>query len=859
MLIDGNDFEPEILETDICVIGTGIGGGTLVNGLVAAGQRFVVVEAGNFGKNSTVLGTKKVGRDFGLRSTTHVGVGGTSNLWHGVLSPLDEMDFSARDWVPNSGWPIGAQDLEPYYQDAAQVLGVETYEYFSPAALSETLKESLDSLTFHRSVFKNKIFQQPVPPVNFKHVIKKLLSRSEDQHCLYNAVALELRAEGAGTNVTSLVVGRAGTGKTLLVKAKRFVVAAGALESPRLLLNSRRGALTPALANENIGRYLMDHPMGNLCQVELKKPLRAHIYSDTRYGSNMKIKTGLELQDELQRKHRLGNHNFFFRASFKRGIHNDSEKIKLSLLAFKDGGVSLRDVWKLLTNLNVVAQILAYKFSLNVKYRFADLFFLTEQYPEPSNRVILSETRDAFGYPVAEVHWHVPESEIQQMNQWFRLVKEETFPDSHYEFSHAEKDLNWNEIYTSAAHHVGTLRMGATPTQGVVDRNLQVFGVPNLYVCDGSVFTTSGNVNSGFTIAAFACRLCHHLAGQKVSEQTRPLRLAITGGTGFIGSVFLRQYAQNYAEIKSLQRSDSGSLPNLQVVRGDLAASAALGELVGSADVLLHMAFDATYGDNRGAARTLIESCRKSGVKGIVYLSSAAVYGTEDRDVVINENTPYTESRDPYASEKKYLESLFAAAAAEGIRVIILQPSIVYGGSGGWDRASEAAAHAKRWILPYGGEGLCNAVHVDDVASAIESAVRVAALPANKITPDRVIVAGGDVTWLEYYRARLASASPAVESAHAKYSESRPKALIFKMWFETLIGLVLNALLPRLYRLKKSRAGAKPAPDAPKTYPEVYNPQAMARRYHAQRGRLSSVRALPLLGYRPRVKLDGSR
>ena len=54
--------------------------------------------------------------------------------------------------------------------------------------------------------------------------------------------------------------------------------------------------------------------------------------------------------------------------------------------------------------------------------------------------------------------------------------------------------------------------MSDTEENGVVDKNLKVFGVDNLYVCDGSIFPTSGNVNCGLTISAFACRLANHLS-----------------------------------------------------------------------------------------------------------------------------------------------------------------------------------------------------------------------------------------------------------------------------------------------------------------------------------------------------------
>lgn len=259
----------------------------------------------------------------------------------------------------------------------------------------------------------------------------------------------------------------------------------------------------------------MDHPMGNLCQMEFLKPAKYPIYSDTKYSPNMKIKTGLELEDEKQKELKLPNHNFYLRPSFKKGIDNESEKVKLSLLAFKDGGVTLKDVIRVLTNPNVVMQIIAYKFSLNVTFKYADLFFVTEQIPNEKSYVVLSDKKDKWGYQKAMVNWQVSKEDIESMKVWFELLLTKLFPKEHYKFTHTLKDFNWEEIFTSAIHHVGTCRMAENKENGVVDKNLKVFDTTNLYVCDGSIFTTAGNVNNGLTISAFACRLADHLESLK--------------------------------------------------------------------------------------------------------------------------------------------------------------------------------------------------------------------------------------------------------------------------------------------------------------------------------------------------------
>jgi len=493
------------IKTKTCIIGSGIGGGTLAQKLAEQNKEFIIIEAGEWNGDSENVSYENVGLDFGVRSTTIVQIGGTSNLWHGVLAPLDKIDFEKRDWIPKSGWPISFEELEPYYKQASEILKVEKYNYFERDDLSYELNNQLDNLVFNRKYLKNKLFQQPVPPVNFKDVVKKICKHSNKQHLYYNTTALEFIVRDE--KVTKLKVGKS-NGSFSYVEAEQFIVCAGALETPRLLLNSK-------IENKNIGKYLMDHPMGNLCQIEFLKPSKYPIYSDTKYSSNMKIKTGLELTDEKQKELKLPNHNFYLRPSFIKGIDNESEKVKLSLLAFRDGGVSIQDIWKVLTNLNVVKQILAYKFSLNVTFRYADLFFVTEQIPNENSYVSLSNKRDKWGYKKSLVNWQVSDEDIQSMKVWFELLLTKLFPKEHYKFTHSLKDFNWKEIFTSAIHHVGTCRMGHNENEGVVDKNLKVFGVDNLYVCDGSIFATAGNVNNGLTISAFACRLAEHLGSDK--------------------------------------------------------------------------------------------------------------------------------------------------------------------------------------------------------------------------------------------------------------------------------------------------------------------------------------------------------
>jgi choline dehydrogenase-like flavoprotein len=483
-----------------CVIGTGIGGGILIEKLIRTfpNEKIIVIEAGNNHVNRENLYVS-TGLPFRM-ITTSVQLGGTSNLWHGVLSYLDDIDFKKRDWISKSGWPIEKQELYEYYNEAAKFWGVENTDFFEEENLSVELKEELKSINFNKEIVENKLFQQPLNVKSLKTVIAGI-AKKDNLTLLTETVALELKCRDTDNKtIQSCVVGRI-DGNLHEIEADNFIVCAGALETPRLLLNSK------FLDNYNIGKYLMDHPMGNLLQIRFKKPQKAKIYSDTRYGKGTKIKTGLVFKSEIQEKYELPNHNFYIRPSFVKGIDDMSEKIKLSLLTYKSGKLSIKDIYRTLTNLNVIRQILTYKLSLNVTYKFADLFFLTEQVPNEKSKVGLSTELDRFGYPKAEVDWQLAEYDISNMKKVFEICRNEVFPDKDFEIIHSEKDFLWDSIFTSGAHHVGTARMSNSSEDGVVDKDLKVFDTNNLFICDGSIFPTSGNVNIGLTISAFALRL----------------------------------------------------------------------------------------------------------------------------------------------------------------------------------------------------------------------------------------------------------------------------------------------------------------------------------------------------------------
>ena len=482
---------------DIVVVGTGIGSSEFLRSLdFSKRSNVAVIEVGGERASKEVRYVSS-GREFGLRSTTAYRTGGTSNLWHGVLSPMDPIDFERDGKLL---WPIAYSEYFDWAKRAAKKLGVsqpETYEY---SRFVNDYSTELEKLNIGFDVVKPKCFYQPLPAHNYSSDIKRLIKKGLITY-FPNSCALELIIDA--DKVIGVKYGTS-SGEVRQIYADTVVVGTGALESPRLLLNS-------GIKNDHLGRGLMDHPMANLCQIEFKEKSKAYLYSAMKIKSDLVIKSGLVFSEEVQKEFDLPNHCFYLRPSFSKGIDNKSEKVKLSLLAIKDLKISFKDIWFLVTNINLALQVLLYKTSYKATFRYADLFFVSEQRTYNDSFVGLSDDLDKWGYRRALVNWKVSKEDSQSIVKAYKILKEHVFTEDKFVFTHELDDLNWDGNYTSAAHHVGTCRMAKNANEGVVDSNLKVFGFDNLFICDGSVFPTAGNVNNGLTIAALAMRLANHI------------------------------------------------------------------------------------------------------------------------------------------------------------------------------------------------------------------------------------------------------------------------------------------------------------------------------------------------------------
>lgn len=361
-------------------------------------------------------------------------------------------------------------------------------------------------------------------------------------------------------------------------------------------------------------------------------------------------------------------------------------------------------------------------------------------------------------------------------------------------------------------------------------------------------------------------------------------RVLITGATGFIGGRLAeRLVLEHGAEVRALVRNLAAAARlarfPMTILQGDVTSVPSLATALQGCDVVFHCAYG-TKGSqklrawvNREGTRRVIEAARAARVRRVVHLSTLMVYGqTADGD--LDETAPRRRFGNAYSDSKLDAERI---ALSSGVPVAVLQPTAVYGPYGGvWTEAVLAALKKGRQILVNGGDGLANAVYVDDLVSAM----MLAAVKDGAVGEAFLISGEEPVTWREMYGrfARMLGDSPRTvemteEEALAywkRWQREQPRTAgealrILKqdqkvrdrilaaremVWLRDMASAVLPESVQKKIKERISGGGGRPAPPVSRELPVLpLDPQMIG--FFRARTRVRIDKARRLLGYRP--------
>ena len=510
----------------VVVVGSGAGGATVARDLCERGVRVVLLEAGprieaaQFRNDEffayqqlTWLDKRIASGDWAAaRHAPNApawivkAVGGSTVHWNALSFRVQEREFrSAAEYGGITGanladWPIDAASLEPFYSLAEKRMGVTGTHGIKPHPPTNNYKVMYNGArrAGYRQISNDRLAINSEPRDGRPGCIQlgfcnqgckigaKWSSLAVDVPVAERSGNLDLRPESMALQLTvnkknriDGVVYADRDGRQHKQRARAICVAGNAIETPRLLLNSATSRYPDGLANASgqVGRNYMHHNVAISFGV-FEKPVHM----------NRGITTPGTVFDEMDHDPRRGFAGGYLMEAVSLGLPF------LSLLADPAGWG--RDYAQLLDNYENMAGIL-----LN-----------GEDLPREGNQVRLHETeKDQHGLPVPVVHVDEHENE-RSMRRHFFAQAEKIFS------AVGAVDVHRTEP-ASATHNLGTCRMSASADKGVVNQWGQAHEINNLFISDGSQFSTSTCENPTLTIVALAIRQAGYLADQMARRE----------------------------------------------------------------------------------------------------------------------------------------------------------------------------------------------------------------------------------------------------------------------------------------------------------------------------------------------------
>lgn len=424
--------------------------------------------------------------------TRGTGVGGTSNFWHGGLTVLDKTDVEGIEGCsPDPKSPMSYSDLRNYYDRALSVI-CDQQTYTLEDVESQPDEPDID-FSINADVFRLKALLYPRAPFT----TKTLIERARERHGLKVLRNLEVKRVGFSGGRRAAFVeayeNQAGTLKK--IAADVLILCAGGIGSSKILLESAKS--NPQLRRLPIGKFLIDHPTGFVFKAKLRRRMNLRsLFGQPRRG--FRLRYGFALRPDQLHSSDFRNHIVFLRPAISMKDPLTYDVLKRKLIACRGRNLKPREIAYLFRHPDLFFEAVNFRYGLFHSTSYVSGLTFAEQLPGDRDRIVCS-SNNRF-----TIEWNISKDDGRSLEKFLRV-----FYESHSDmFESFTVFPSVSERLDSAGHHSGGCRMAARPTDGVVDADLRVFGIENLFVVDGSVLGFTGHANTGLTIAALAVKCC---------------------------------------------------------------------------------------------------------------------------------------------------------------------------------------------------------------------------------------------------------------------------------------------------------------------------------------------------------------
>ena len=502
---------------DIVVVGSGPAGAVVVSELVRKGRRVLLLEAGgrlpetDFSKFFEFDGQKNSSLNFGMSWQ----LGGTSNLWAGRSAPMDSYDISGSKL-----WPFERKTLNEHYEYASRFLGLESWKLVDQiSGVNSKQAEWFDLINDEKWVETK--FQWNQPCFNARPFLEGLANENKNFWILLNSRAIAMNSKSHGRTISHLEVA---TNKDTRfnIRARVYVLACGGIEIPRLILYSnRKNDIKIGRKSNAVGKYLSTHPKAGVGRLHLKKAVRLDtpMFADSQIDK-MKLRFGLGRSLASLKKSGKLNHYVQFSAKFEKIGSDMIEHVRKSISLNRNSSIPRSNIYlshgsRIVQSATIASGRTAFNLigKLGLLQRSTSLLSVQgffDQHPSDKNCIKLSEIKDQFNMPKANINWQFSKEDYESVKDFLNDLKrglaEKEIGTLDIQFDQYKTKLNGIH-----SHFLGSARMGKGPLNSVTDGQGQVHEYDNLFLAGSCLLPSYGYANPVLTICALAKKTADHI------------------------------------------------------------------------------------------------------------------------------------------------------------------------------------------------------------------------------------------------------------------------------------------------------------------------------------------------------------
>jgi choline dehydrogenase-like flavoprotein len=537
------------LAAEIAIVGSGPAGTTLALELADAGHQVLLIESGGDSYSPDV---QRLGDTVGgdalhapMSQATRRQIGGTSNLWSGRCVPFDPVDFQRREIVGDACWPISYAEMEKYFPRACQWFKCGQ-PAFDVSQIPNLARDSLIPGWPGGDICATSLERWSLP-TNFGHIYGARLKSSPLITLVSGLTCTEVVCRPDGRSVEHLTA-RTLAGNEVRVCAKRYVLAAGGVESTRLLFASTRYHPN-GIGNHSghLGRWYMSHVGASIARAHFNTPPESTIYGFERDPEGIYVRRRFTFSQDFLIEHDLPNIAMWLENPDMRdpthgngilsiiylilasplGARVISEGVRRSKLDTGSPASTWLHIRNIVRHLPMTIWFaLAFGYGRLVKpgrkvpgfvvsnpSNIYPLYYHAEHLPHHDSYIAPTGETDALGMRRMRTNLHFADDDIRNAIRAHEYLDHylRRFGLGHLEYLFEDLEEGLRGQLLDGYHQAGTTRMADRPEDGVLNPHLAVHGFEDLFVASSSAFVTSGQANSTFMIVVLALRLADHL------------------------------------------------------------------------------------------------------------------------------------------------------------------------------------------------------------------------------------------------------------------------------------------------------------------------------------------------------------